>query len=498
MEKKSRKSKNSKSLTKRKVIIILAFILIIIGIVFLINRLIPIKDISSDNIKISLSTTKTTGKSVTATIATTTPYDIYYYLSEKDEETENLTESNYYEDILNDDNNETSNTTNTNSVSNSSETTNSENSTNNNLKDNSENIVIENINDNQYSKMNGNSIDIEKNGTVYLKYGRFGKLSKNPYVFSINNIDKTGPEIGEIETSSTDSTISVKVQAVDLKSTNLTYYFKLADDTNYECTDSNNSYIFTDLTENETYTIYVKVKDEYGNETEAVTDAIASSKVTTAEKKAYYFKVNLAANTVTVYDKDENGKYTEPIKAMICSTGKATPKSGVYKISYKYRWLALFGNVYGQYAVRIHGNILFHSVPYTDTYPDTLEYEEYDKLGTSASAGCIRLTVKDAKWIYDNAASGSQVEFYSDSKKPGPLGKPTAQKISSNKLNRNWDPTDPDQRNPWLGGTGKVSKNNTTTTNTTSNTTKNNTINNKTTNQTNNNNNNTLIWDTRD
>ena len=255
MEKKSRKSKNSKSLTKRKVIIILAFILIIIGIVFLINRLIPIKDISSDNIKISLSTTKTT-----------TPYDIYYYLSEKDEETENLTESNYYEDILNDDNNETSNTTNTNSVSNSSETTNSENSTNNNLKDNSENIVIENINDNQYSKMNGNSIDIEKNGTVYLKYGRFGKLSKNPYVFSINNIDKTGPEIGEIETSSTDSTISVKVQAVDLKSTNLTYYFKLADDTNYECTDSNNSYIFTDLTENETYTIYVKVKDEYGNE----------------------------------------------------------------------------------------------------------------------------------------------------------------------------------------------------------------------------------------
>jgi hypothetical protein len=91
-------------------------------------------------------------------------------------------------------------------------------------------------------------------------------------------------------------------------------------------------------------------------------------------------------------------------------------------------------------------------------YPDTLEYEEYDKLGTTASAGCIRLTVKDEKWIYDNVASGSYVEFYSDKNNPGPLGKPTAQKISDNKTNRNWDPTDPDTRNPWLGGTGIVTK----------------------------------------
>jgi len=313
--------------------------------------------------------------------------------------------------------------------------------------------------------------------------------------------DKEGPEIWEIETTATDSSITVKVNAIDLKNQTLTYYFKLQEDEKYICTETENTYTFKKLTKDQTYSIYIKVIDGFGNGTEVVTDAVASSKQTeepTAIKDIYHIKVNLAANTVTIYKKDSNGKFTEPIKAMVCSVGKATPKSGTYKISVRYRWRELFGNVYGQYATRIYGNILFHSVPYLNTYPDTLEYDEYDKLGTSASAGCVRLTVEDAKWIYDNAKNGSTVEFYSDKNNPGPLGKPTAQKISSNKLNRNWDPTDPDQRNPWLGGTGKVSKNNTTTTNTTSNTTKNNTINNKTTNQTNNNNNNTLIWDTRD
>lgn len=162
----------------------------------------------------------------------------------------------------------------------------------------------------------------------------------------------------------------------------------------------------------------------------------------------YYIKVNYTANVVTIYTKDSNGEYTVPFKAMVCSTGISTPKSGVYKMSTKYRWLLLEGNVYGQYSFRITGHILFHSVPYLQKSADSLEYWEYDKLGTSASAGCIRLTVIDAKWIYDNCSSGTYVEFYSSSD-PDPLGKPTSQKISSNEQCRNWDPTDPANENPW-------------------------------------------------
>lgn len=165
-------------------------------------------------------------------------------------------------------------------------------------------------------------------------------------------------------------------------------------------------------------------------------------------KAKYYIKVNYGANCVTIYAKDDEGEYTIPVKAMICSSGVATPTSGVYKMGPRYRWCALFGGVYGQYSVKITGNILFHSVPYLEQSEDTLEYWEYDKLGSTASAGCIRLMVSDALWIYSNCENGTYVEFYS-SQDPGPLGKPSARKISANEVCRNWDPTDPDSNNPW-------------------------------------------------
>lgn len=165
---------------------------------------------------------------------------------------------------------------------------------------------------------------------------------------------------------------------------------------------------------------------------------------------SYYITVNVQANTVTVYTLDEKGYYSIPCKAMICSTGPATPTSGVYGLGEQHRWHYLFGDVYGQYTTQITGNILFHSVPYT-VYgdPSSLEYWEFDKLGTASSMGCIRLQVKDAKWIYDNYSSIYAVEFYNDPE-PGPLGKPEAPLISDNEACRGWDPTDPDPNNPWL------------------------------------------------
>lgn len=171
----------------------------------------------------------------------------------------------------------------------------------------------------------------------------------------------------------------------------------------------------------------------------------------TKNKMPYYIKVNYGAQVVTIYGKDSEGNYTQPVKAMVCSTGVATPKSGVYSIPARWEWLRLEGYVWGHYSTQITGNILFHSVPYLRKGdPASLEYWEYDKLGTYASAGCVRLTVKDAKWIFNNCVKGTKVEFYSDSN-PGPLGKPTVKKISSYPdYLRNWDPTDTNSNNPWL------------------------------------------------
>ena len=176
-------------------------------------------------------------------------------------------------------------------------------------------------------------------------------------------------------------------------------------------------------------------------------------------KNKYYIKVNYGAQVVNVYTYDKNGNYTVPVKAFVCSTGTETPRSGVYRIPAKITWCYMFGNVYAHYCTQIVGNILFHSVPYLKKSNDTLEWWAYDQLGTKASMGCIRLTTRDAKWIFDNVSVGTKVEFYSSSN-PGPLGKPVAQKISNAPANiRNWDPTDPDPRNPWRTYKPETNKN---------------------------------------
>ena len=172
-----------------------------------------------------------------------------------------------------------------------------------------------------------------------------------------------------------------------------------------------------------------------------------------AEKKElpYYVTVNLTDNIVTVYEQDEAGEYNIPVKAFLCSVGEDTPE-GTFQTMVKYDWRYLFGDVWGQYATRITGHYLFHSVPYFEKDKSTLEYEEYNKLGTTASMGCIRLTVKDAKWIYDKCPVGTTVKMYRGEVEE-PLQHAPVQKLNVNDAERRgWDPTDPDPENPWRKG----------------------------------------------
>lgn len=163
----------------------------------------------------------------------------------------------------------------------------------------------------------------------------------------------------------------------------------------------------------------------------------------------YLIKVDRNANCVTIYEKDSDGAYEIPVKYMICSvgTGENTP-TGVFAISDQYRWRALFGGTYGQYASRITGNILFHSVPYLEESEDSLVPGAYNQLGMKASQGCIRLACNDAKWIYDHCPPGTVVEIFD-----GPTAivpeKPAALYIDPESPYSGWDPTDPSTDNPW-------------------------------------------------
>ncbi len=157
------------------------------------------------------------------------------------------------------------------------------------------------------------------------------------------------------------------------------------------------------------------------------------------EQDSYYIKVNKSQNVVTVYAKDDDGQYVVPVKSFVCSTGTATP-SGTYTTPSKYRWHELMGPSWGQWCTRITGGVLFHSVFY-NSYNNNmaLSVSAYNKLGTTCSHGCVRLTAGDAKWIYDNCKLGTKVTIYSSST-AGPFGKPSAYKLS---YSHTWDPTDP-------------------------------------------------------
>lgn len=170
--------------------------------------------------------------------------------------------------------------------------------------------------------------------------------------------------------------------------------------------------------------------------------AVLMLSITTGADGKYTIKVNKTTNCVTIYENNV------PIKAMTCSVGlnNATP-SGTFYTQAKYEWKQLNGGVWGQYSTRITGHYLFHSVYYFSKYKGNLNTSAYNKLGTAASAGCVRLTVTDAKWIYDNCPVGTKVMIVNENSDP--LKKPETMLLTENATYKGWDPTDPDPSNPW-------------------------------------------------
>jgi lipoprotein-anchoring transpeptidase ErfK/SrfK len=161
---------------------------------------------------------------------------------------------------------------------------------------------------------------------------------------------------------------------------------------------------------------------------------------------SYQIRVYQGNQCVAVYAPDSSGAYTQLVRAMRCSTGVggATP-NGTFKTMERLRWHVLKGGVWGQYCTRFKPSYLFHSVPYTTRDPSTLKMSSYERLGSKASSGCIRLSVADALWIYNNVPLGTQVIISNQS---GP-GTPGRASLNYNKPYYGWDPTDPDANNPY-------------------------------------------------
>lgn len=174
----------------------------------------------------------------------------------------------------------------------------------------------------------------------------------------------------------------------------------------------------------------------------------------------YLIRINRAENFAVVYGMDKEGHHSIPYKTFICSTGleEGDTPLGVFEMSDKYRWRLMVDGTYAQYAIRIEGQIMLHSVPYLEASPDTLEYWEYNKLGKPASLGCVRFRAIDIKWIYDNCKEGTKVNIYSKRGEEPPIPLKKVKKIKKSNPNSNWDPTDPDENNPWKSKNSKSKK----------------------------------------
>jgi hypothetical protein len=122
--------------------------------------------------------------------------------------------------------------------------------------------------------------------------------------------------------------------------------------------------------------------------------------------KPYKLVVSVSDQKVYAYALDGNDEYSVLVRTMVCSTGKkgtATP-IGTYESSTcpeeKWHYFKKF-DCWAQYAYRIEGNILFHSVLFSQKGGRPTS-SSVRALGKRASHGCVRLSVDDAKWIWSN------------------------------------------------------------------------------------------------
>lgn len=172
--------------------------------------------------------------------------------------------------------------------------------------------------------------------------------------------------------------------------------------------------------------------------------------VTGKDNQPYLVGVNRTTGVVTVYGKDEEGDYVKPVIAFDCSVGRAGCETitGRYTTTQRYVWRLLIDDTYGRYAIRIHGGFLFHSVPYYSMNIDDLEWPEYNKLGSPASAGCVRMAVEDVLWLYNNCPTGFETIIYDAPSDP--IATRGHKEIDVlDETTRGWDPTDPSPLNPW-------------------------------------------------
>jgi len=163
---------------------------------------------------------------------------------------------------------------------------------------------------------------------------------------------------------------------------------------------------------------------------------------------------------LVLYSIDPNTQQEYPARVFVCSTGKASTPSPIYNQPVRLGGKSLLsrfsspkyvGTCLVRYVTHVKGSCFIHAVPYLDPYPrgekvllkDKCDLGGYRALGRRASSGCIRLCLRDAKFLYYNVPTGTPCYILASSNGysiPGAVSLPSAGSGS-----RGWDPTDPER-----------------------------------------------------
>ena len=126
---------------------------------------------------------------------------------------------------------------------------------------------------------------------------------------------------------------------------------------------------------------------------------------------AYKAYVSRKKNKVWIY-KWTGTKYDKLVKTFKCTTGapKTPTKKGTFQAVGQagMRWWHMDG-CWVQYCFIIDGGYFFHSLLYTHKGAKRPTSASVYNLGRNASHGCVRLELKNAKWIYDHCEPGMTV-----------------------------------------------------------------------------------------
>jgi lipoprotein-anchoring transpeptidase ErfK/SrfK len=125
-------------------------------------------------------------------------------------------------------------------------------------------------------------------------------------------------------------------------------------------------------------------------------------------QEGYYIRVLLDRQVVLVYLDGREAR------SMVCSAGTAAKPTPTGRFFIQNRGEFFFSEKYQQggkwwVSFRDWGIYLFHSVP-TDRNGEIIP-EEATKLGQPASHGCVRLSMADARWLYDTIPEGAPVDI---------------------------------------------------------------------------------------